>query len=131
MFGARDSHHVSVKVAIFSADLQRVLVMCYPRMNVFGLPGGHIDAGEDPDTALVRELKEELGVTLDHVTRKDFFFSKRIVLAYTAIVPNDFETYPTDSSYEYAVWREKSEIPLMDTLSKDYAKFILEHWPVA
>ena len=32
----------------------------YP--NVWDLPGGHLEAGESPETALVRELKEELGI---------------------------------------------------------------------
>ena len=32
----------------------------YP--NVWDLPGGHLEAGESPEAALVRELKEELGI---------------------------------------------------------------------
>ena len=32
----------------------------YP--SVWDLPGGHLEAGESPQTALVRELKEELGI---------------------------------------------------------------------
>ncbi len=34
----------------------------YP--NVWDLPGGHIEAGEDPAEALVRELAEELAATV-------------------------------------------------------------------
>jgi 8-oxo-dGTP diphosphatase len=34
----------------------------YP--DTWDLPGGHIDAGETPENALVRELREELGVSL-------------------------------------------------------------------
>ena len=32
----------------------------YP--NVWDLPGGHLEAGESPEAALVRELREELGI---------------------------------------------------------------------
>ena len=35
----------------------------YP--NVWDLPGGHIHNGEQPLNALVRELQEELGITVD------------------------------------------------------------------
>jgi 8-oxo-dGTP diphosphatase len=35
----------------------------YP--NVWDLPGGHIEPGESPADALVRELREELGVTVE------------------------------------------------------------------
>jgi 8-oxo-dGTP diphosphatase len=33
--------------------------------NVWGLPGGHVESGEPPPDALVRELSEELGVLID------------------------------------------------------------------
>lgn len=35
----------------------------YP--NCWSLPGGHVEAGEEPNAALVRELREELGVDAD------------------------------------------------------------------
>lgn len=59
-----DRHEVSVKVALYSSDGKRVLLMYYPHDDGFGLPGGHIDAGETPDVALERELREELASQL-------------------------------------------------------------------
>ncbi|OJU88221.1 hypothetical protein BGO17_04605 [Candidatus Saccharibacteria bacterium 49-20] len=124
-----DKHYISVKVALFSADLQRVLVMYYPKRDIYGLPGGHIDKNELPDEALARELKEELGVSVEGAQLKDSYRSGRIILAYTAIVPNDFETFPPDPKFEYAVWRTKAEVEEMGTLSDHYRQFILEYWP--
>ena len=64
-----DRHEVSVKVALYSSDGECALMMYYPRDDGFGLPGGHIDAGETPDVALRRELREELGITIDATPR--------------------------------------------------------------
>jgi mutator protein MutT len=36
----------------------------YP--DVWDLPGGHVEPGEDPRQSLVRELREELGITAPH-----------------------------------------------------------------
>ena len=33
--------------------------------NVYSSTGGHVDSGEDKDTALIREIKEELGIDVD------------------------------------------------------------------
>lgn len=38
----------------------------YP--NVWDVPGGHIDDGESPMDALVREIREELGIEIDRAS---------------------------------------------------------------
>jgi 8-oxo-dGTP diphosphatase len=56
-------------VTAFLRDGKRVL-LChrsadrrwYP--DVWDLPGGHVEAGESPGIALVRELREELGISI-------------------------------------------------------------------
>lgn len=131
MFDSHDKHRVSVKLAMFSADLERVLVMYYPRRDIFGLPGGHIDKQESPDFAMARELREELSVDAPELHRADFFRTSRIILGYTSIVANDFETHPTHPDLEHAVWRTKAEITEMGNLSEGYQEFILKHWPTA
>ena len=42
----------------------------YP--NVWDLPGGHLEAGERPESALVRELREELGIVVAEPTTPEF-----------------------------------------------------------
>lgn len=55
-----------VCVALIDAD-NRILIQERPAHKIYPgfweFPGGKIDAGETPEAALVRELKEELGIT--------------------------------------------------------------------
>ena len=59
----------------------------YP--NVWDLPGGHLEAGESPQTALVRELKEELGI---------------VATAYESLGTFDEVTPEGSGSYKYHVY---------------------------
>ena len=45
--------------------------LLYP--NVWDLPGGHLEAGESPDQALIRELEEELGIVPTRFAQLDIF----------------------------------------------------------
>ncbi|HEY1349852.1 MAG TPA: NUDIX domain-containing protein [Ktedonobacteraceae bacterium] len=38
-----------------------------PYPNRWGLPGGHIDEGETPEACILREMREELGLSLHNV----------------------------------------------------------------
>lgn len=125
-------HYVSTKVALYSHDLKKVLIMHYPGRDIYGLPGGHVDAGETPDQAMNRELEEELSISIEDIQRTDFFFlngrSPKIILGYTAICSADVAIIPTDPSFEYALWMTKEELHTID-ISPDYIRFIVENWP--
>ena len=46
------------------------------RNPLWGLPGGHLDAGEAPDTAVRRELEEELYLSVGELTHIDDYSYK-------------------------------------------------------
>ena len=134
-----DRHEVSVKVALYSSDGKRVLLMYYPHDDGFGLPGGHIDAGETPDVALERELREELGITID-ATPADFYMryprgsaveDHKIILGYTAIADGSIEipSRACDGGEECPIWLAQAEIETTDKLAPGYRDFVLKWWP--
>ncbi|MBN8980157.1 MAG: (deoxy)nucleoside triphosphate pyrophosphohydrolase [Rhizobiales bacterium] len=57
-----------VACALIDAD-NRVLIAQRPEgktlAGLWEFPGGKVDAGERPEAALIRELKEELGITVE------------------------------------------------------------------
>ena len=54
--------HVTASACLLSKDLSQVLMIDSPKFGRLLLPGGHIDAGELPVVAALRELQEECGV---------------------------------------------------------------------
>lgn len=123
---------ISTKVAIYSSDGQSVVVMKYSHAG-YGLPGGHMEKGETPDDTLVRELREELGIELPSLVRKDFFFRNEkqtsMILGYVSSVPADFSFYPPNPQKEHGVWMTRQEVDACSLLSPAYKAFIASAWP--
>lgn len=126
-------------MALYSSDGKRVLLMYYPHDDGFGLPGGHIDAGETPDVALERELREELGITIDAMPA-DFYMrypqdgtveDHKIILGYTATVDSNVELpdRACDGGEERIVWLTRTEVETTDKIAPGYQDFVLKWWP--
>lgn len=122
------SHRVSVKVAVYSNDKSRVLVLKYDHGR-FGLPGGHLEADETPDEALVREFREELGADLPPAKRTDFFMVGRLVLGFVTIAPIDMPMDPPDPDKEHGVWMTRSEFDKIYDIAEAYRKLVVQNWP--
>lgn len=129
----RDLHRVSTKAILFTPDKSHVLVMHMYKgtdREVFALPGGHVDEGEEPDETIIREIYEELGVQIPTpLTHLDFFIheSKKVVLAYIGTLAFDTPLAPPDPSKEYGVWLTKSQFEVT-TLDAGYKRVIKENW---
>lgn len=60
-----DPTHVTAS-AIVLDEHERVLMHRHKRLGIWLQPGGHIDPGEAPEAAAVREVLEETGVVASH-----------------------------------------------------------------
>lgn len=56
---------IRISAAIVRDEAGRFLLVRKRGSEIFFQPGGKIDAGEQPETALVREIEEELGIRID------------------------------------------------------------------
>lgn len=94
-------------------------------------PGGHVEAGERPRQALVREIEEELGVT---VGENDLEF---LCVAARHVEPTEYVAYEfviRDKNYEFInnepdkcselVWVELNNLP--DDIIEDFRTIVEE-----
>lgn len=121
---------VSTKAAIFDNTHKNILVIVMDEINDWGLPGGHIDEGETPDIAMMRELYEECGITPDTLVRKDFFMHSKgkLILAYVGEVTNTDLKSQQNNLEGKPAWISKSEF-LKIEIEPNYREFVLNNWP--
>lgn len=122
----RDLLRVTCKCAIFTPDKSKVLLADYGR-DGYGLPGGHIDAGESPDEAMRRELDEELGVKNIQLRRVDFFIhpNGKIVLGFMATMSESSQFTTQPEEINGVVWQSITEIRSGKVSVPSYRDFIL------
>ena len=128
----RDLHPVSTKVVFYTPDYSHVLAMHMFRgtdHELYGLPGGHIDAGEVPDQTIIREIEEELGIVVSDLQHIDFIThtNGKIVLAYKGSLPYDTQFSPSDPEKETGLWMTRDEFTAIKT-QPSYKKIVLDHW---
>lgn len=79
-----------VAVALIDADGRVLLAQRPPGKQLAGLwefPGGKLDAGETPEQALVRELKEELGIDTHESCLAPFTFASHSYPDFHLLMP--------------------------------------------
>ena len=121
---------VSTKAAIYSEDASHVLVIYADKNKSWGLPGGHIEAGETPDQAIERELMEECGLAIPHLQRRDFFLHSKgkIILAYTGVTPSRTLQSTQHNCEGTPTWVTRAEFATL-IIEPHYKELVLAAWP--
>jgi ADP-ribose pyrophosphatase YjhB (NUDIX family) len=89
----------------------------------WGIPGGFLQAGEEPVDALRRELREEIGLELDQPRIFDVrTFSRHSQLEVVFLVNASGETQPKSIEVECVAWFKPDSLP--DQLPSDQKKLI-------
>ncbi len=95
--------------------------------NIFELPGGHIDFGEDIVAGLKREILEEFGMNISvgdpfavFTYTNDIKKSHSIEVVYFAKFTDDLEKIKLNSEdHSEFIWASESEIPEVGSISQE------------
>jgi len=121
-----------VAVVLFLADRDRVLLVkrgMAPEKGRWALPAGYVDAGERPEAAAVREMREETGLEVVITRRLDLGFdeaSRAIVILFEGRMVGG--TLKGDDDVEEARWFAPGELPDASELAFESTRRSLQGW---
>lgn len=94
---------------------EKILLIKNPNANHWSLPGGHIEKGETPEQCIIRELKEELDLSIN---KADFKLGEYISdqegkhdTVFIYIIRLSSQSFSKQWEVDDAKWFEFSELP--------------------
>ncbi|MFO0664171.1 MAG: 8-oxo-dGTP diphosphatase [Polyangiaceae bacterium] len=85
-------------------------------------PGGHVEAGESPDTACVRELQEELHITPISPSERaciDFQFRDGLAMRVHVFLASAFTGRETETDEALPLWFPRAALPYAEMWADD------------
>ena len=125
-----NDHHVTASAFVISS--RGVILHRHRRLGIWVQPGGHIDVGEPPEDACLRETREETGLEVSHLDPVVLFHvdvhagpnaHTHYDLRYVLLAPPDDPQPPEGESpdvywFDFASAVERAEPALGPALSK-------------
>ena len=87
-------------VEVFVVHEDKVLLRMHDKYKFWCSVGGHIDEGEDPNQAAIREVKEEVGLDITLWDKEQKFHAKDGAL-YNIIPPAGINRHSTNDGHEH------------------------------
>lgn len=123
-------HHVTASAFVVSS--RGIILHRHRRLGIWVQPGGHVDPGESPEVACVRETLEETGLVASHLDPVELFhvdvhpgpkghthFDLRYVLVAQPLDPQPPEDESPDVFwFDFDAAVERAEPPLVPALKK-------------
>ncbi len=102
-----------------------------PHANKWEFPGGKIEPGESPEEALVRELREELGIEAEagtELTRYEFSYPGRNPILLIFIAVSRWQGEIRNRIFQQMIWERRADLTARDFLEGDlpFLGFYLE-----
>ncbi len=69
---AHSNYYLDICAEAFIVEGDAVLLRLHEKYNIWTGPGGHIDPGEDPNEAVLREVWEEAGLQIELIGPSDW-----------------------------------------------------------
>jgi len=125
----RPKHRVSCKIALFNETKSKVLLV-KNHNGSFGIPGGHLEVGEKPESAMIREIKEELGIDYDGDLKKaDFWIHHdgKLILGFVGQIDESTVFKLDNQEFNNVIWVDVQQIKNKTINASSYNDFILSN----
>src|SRR3981081_400175 len=109
---------VVVACALLDADGRVLIAQRSSEKQMAGLwefPGGKIEAGERPEEALIRELREELGIEVQETCLGPFTFASHVYCDFALLMPlyvcRRWQGIPVPREHQEVKWVRPQDLP--------------------
>jgi len=124
-------YNVAVSMIVVNESTGKIILIKQYGRDAYILVAGYVSRGESNEEAVIREIKEETGMTVSHIEfNKTKFFepSNTLMCNFTAFVKDDSEIFPNEEidSYEWFTPEEARANIRPNSLAEEFLLYYLD-----